>query len=298
MKQIISLYEETVKNCTPTIELISNVINTERLTEKSVNNITNKFIGLSPKKFGTFTECLTRHEHSFLPPLDSSHDAISDNGEKIEIKASRVILTSENNKAKNMYQSLDGLQTSLASFQDLFTGNFICNIQQVKPEVFDTIYYSLFLNDVILEFTMKSEEISKQSSRQEAALIMFIDELKDFKHSESKHILQRLKQISPDDTTNLLKCLSEHCTTSPSHKKLREFFFNSELFDVLYTRSKMGYSGKQHRGNEGEGQFHIKSTNIHYHLANNFYQAYTYYDFVESLKKTPTASAVKQKIKK
>lgn len=298
MKQIISLYEETVKNCSNVIEHINNTINTERLSENKITNMTSRFIGMSPKKFGTFTECLTRHEHGFQASDDSAYDALSNTSKKIEIKSSRVIITNENSNAKNMFQSLEGLETSLSSFEQLFTGNFICNIQQVKPTEFDVIYYSLFLNDIILEFSMQSSEISKQAQNQEAALLLFIDELKEIKHSESKHIINSLLKLEPDDTAAILKCLGEHCTTTDSHKKIREFFFQSELFEVLYTRSKMGYSDKQHRGNEGEGQFHIKSTNIHYHLANNFSKAYTYHDFYTSLMKTPTKQQAKKNSKK
>lgn len=37
-----------------------------------------------------------------------------------------------------------------------------------------------------------------------------------------------------------------------------------------------GYSNKQHKGNEGEGQFHLNRASIKYHMDNNFVQWLTY----------------------
>lgn len=40
--------------------------------------------------------------------------------------------------------------------------------------------------------------------------------------------------------------------------------------------STLGYSDFQHRGNEGEGQFHINNQTLDYHLNNNFVTFITY----------------------
>ena len=47
-------------------------------------------------------------------------------------------------------------------------------------------------------------------------------------------------------------------------------------FDVLYYLSCLGYSDKQHKGNTGEGQFHLNPSTINYHLQNHFVQWLTY----------------------
>lgn len=49
--------------------------------------------------------------------------------------------------------------------------------------------------------------------------------------------------------------------------------------------SCLGYSDKQHLGNEGEGQFHLNRSNIDYHMQNHFVQWLTYeelYDLFDS----------------
>ena len=40
--------------------------------------------------------------------------------------------------------------------------------------------------------------------------------------------------------------------------------------------SCLGYSDKQHKGNTGEGQFHLNPSTINYHLQNHFVQWLTY----------------------
>ena len=37
-----------------------------------------------------------------------------------------------------------------------------------------------------------------------------------------------------------------------------------------------GYSDKQHKGNQGEGQFHLNRNNLHYHMQHHFVQWLTY----------------------
>ena len=41
-------------------------------------------------------------------------------------------------------------------------------------------------------------------------------------------------------------------------------------------QSCFGYSDKQHKGNEGEGQFHLNRKSIDYHMKNHFVQWLTY----------------------
>ena len=50
--------------------------------------------------------------------------------------------------------------------------------------------------------------------------------------------------------------------------------------------SCLGYSDKQHKGNAGEGQFHLNRSTINYHMRNHFVQWLTYeelYDLLNTL---------------
>jgi hypothetical protein len=45
----------------------------------------------------------------------------------------------------------------------------------------------------------------------------------------------------------------------------------------------VNYSDKQHRGNTGEGQFHLNNQNIQYHLNNHLYKYISYFELQEWL---------------
>jgi hypothetical protein len=54
--------------------------------------------------------------------------------------------------------------------------------------------------------------------------------------------------------------------------------------DIVNDRN-ISYSNKQHRGNEGEGQFHINDKNIQYHLNNYLVKTITYNEVYNKLNK-------------
>lgn len=54
--------------------------------------------------------------------------------------------------------------------------------------------------------------------------------------------------------------------------------FKVDSHDVF---SLPNYSNKQHRGNEGEGQFHLNDKTIQYHLENQFYRWVSYEELYE-----------------
>lgn len=51
--------------------------------------------------------------------------------------------------------------------------------------------------------------------------------------------------------------------------------------DVIVNDKNIGYVDKQHRGNVGEGQFHIKRNNLQYHIDNFLYKTLTYEDLLK-----------------
>ncbi len=51
--------------------------------------------------------------------------------------------------------------------------------------------------------------------------------------------------------------------------------------DQILNDKKIGYVGKQHRGNTGEGQFHIKRNNMKYHIDNFLYKQMTWNELVD-----------------
>jgi hypothetical protein len=47
----------------------------------------------------------------------------------------------------------------------------------------------------------------------------------------------------------------------------------------------MKYSNKQHKGNEGEGQFHVNQRTLQYHIDNHHFATLSYTDIMNILKR-------------
>ena len=62
-----------------------------------------------------------------------------------------------------------------------------------------------------------------------------------------------------------------------------EFFMINS--DKIIEDKAIGYSDKQHRGNEGEGQFHINEKNYLHHKEHYFIQQMNYEELKERLLK-------------
>ncbi|MDF3820804.1 hypothetical protein P3G55_12885 [Leptospira sp. 96542] len=65
--------------------------------------------------------------------------------------------------------------------------------------------------------------------------------------------------------------------------------FFSDLVEIFEIESKdigsnIFYSDKQHKGNKGEGQFHISNKTIALHRENYFFRSFTYADLLRMLK--------------
>lgn len=63
------------------------------------------------------------------------------------------------------------------------------------------------------------------------------------------------------------------------------FKVNSSL---LIPNTEISYSPKQHRGNKGEGQFHVTRDKFQYHLNNHFVKTLTYREVYDKLKQIST----------
>ena len=161
--------------------------------------------------FGELAQLMVKKDMGLHAADNGSYDLKDDNGHRIEVKFSRaykkVSLTEDNaidictNSTSTVYASSEAEDKA---------ANYDCNIEQLKPRCFDSLYYGVFFADRIAIFKMNSNEI--------------------------------------------MSCL--------------------------------GYSDKQHKGNEGEGQFHLNRSTIDYHMKNHFVQWLTYeelYDMLSAL---------------
>ena len=178
------------------------------LNSSEIEILKNNLMQMAPRPFGEkFGEWLVFELEELLEKRkDGSHDGILEN-KKVEIKISRAKLKPSKNDT--FFKRLVSSQFSKFVNSES-TDDFDCNIQQVKPNCFDTIIYGVFFEDIIYLFKTTNETIVNDR--------------------------------------NIL------------------------------------YSDKQHRGNVGEGQFHVKRNNLQYHIDNFLYKTLNYQDLLKMIK--------------
>ena len=174
------------------------------LKTKNMEQIKRNVISLSPRNFGeNISEVLLMKLFNFNKE-GGSHD-LNDNNIRIESKFSRAL-----DKINASMTTIDRILSDKDRGFVESTKDFHCNIQQVKPNYFDELYYGIFFNDKILIFKLTPKQ--------------------------------------------------------------------------LLSDSKLNYCDKQHRGNTGEGQFHIKQNNLQHHIDNYLIKELNWNQFVDTIK--------------
>lgn len=166
---------------------------------------------LNTRRFGTVAELMIRRLVKLGKSKNQFHDLYDDiQNHRVEVKFSTV--RKKNNRTITEDSVLNCIFDELSSnrqikFDDWKSFEFDCNIQQVKRDQFEVLYYGLFFNDYVVIFRIKSNEIGSQ----------------------------------------------------------------------IY------YSDKQHKGNEGEGQFHLNEKTLQIHIDNYLYKKISYDDLLNLL---------------
>lgn len=174
------------------------------MDEKQLKEFRDGIFALRTRRFGTVAEIMIKK----LYDLDESGSLAfdkrdKDTSERIEVKFSTVMKENDDKiRENNVIDQINkaNLANRAMTSSDVGTYAFDCNIQQVKRNEFDVLYYGLFFADQIEIFKMDSSEV--------------------------------------------LDC--------------------------------SGYSDKQHRGNEGEGQFHLNQDNLDYHRQHHLQRVLKY----------------------
>lgn len=218
-----------------------------KLPAKQHETLLAQLLQRSPKKTGTLFEVVERHMHQMTKGRDVSHDALHGT-DRVEIKGSRVITQKNAAQATNLFECLLGEERYFAPVHQALVLSYDCNIQQVKCRSFERILYCLYFADAIVECEMST-----------AQLQAFIE---DKATGVCGHVGAAVLSDAAGTTTDAAKrCAIE--------------------------KMQLAYSDFQHAGNEGEGQFHIKPSNILYHLVRHCKRVYSYSEFADVLKAQP-----------
>ncbi len=182
------------------------------MNEINIEKFRDGIFALRTRRFGSVAEIMIQKmfhlDNSNMLNYDKFDNKTKD---RVEIKFSTVMKSNDNNiNDTNVIEQIfkANISQRAINFSDIDVCNFDCNIQQIKCDEYDILYYGLFFADKILIFKMINED----------------------------------------------------------------------------TKCCKGYSNKQHRNNEGEGQFHINNKTIDYHLKNHYVKDIDYKELYDIIK--------------
>lgn len=175
--------------------------------------IRNGILSMQTRRRGSVAEIIVKKITGSHSGNSLRYD-LSFKDDRIEVKSSAPVCNVDSIKITEQTALtciLNPFNSYPVSFYNFNNSHFDCNIQQIKPNEFDILFYVLFFSDCIVLFKMTKD-----------------------------HLKSNVKELK--------------------------------------------YSDKQHRGNVGEGQFHITERNLHYHLENYHFCTLQYEDLIYLLR--------------
>ena len=124
-------------------------------------------MNLNINQFGRVGEVVVEILMNYKRSEDFRYDSIDEDGRRVEVKSTKVQTGGKRGKveivADNFYDMAMnfGRRGRLINQQTAMGGNvaFSCTIQQVKPDLFDWLFYLLFFKDIIEIFTIDKDSL-------------------------------------------------------------------------------------------------------------------------------------------
>lgn len=110
--------------------------------------------------FGELAQLILEKDMGLATSDDNSYDLKGDDGCKIEVKFSRAYKKDIPLTAKNAVDICSHFSTMVytSSEAEEKTSDYDCNIQQLKPDCFDALYYGVFFSDKVEIFRADRSE--------------------------------------------------------------------------------------------------------------------------------------------
>ena len=101
--------------------------------------------------FGELAQLMLQKDMGLHPSDDNSYDLKDDDGRRIEVKFSRAYKKDIPITASNAIELCSNSSTMVydSTESEKRSSDYDCNIQQLKPDCFDSLYYGVFFSDKI-----------------------------------------------------------------------------------------------------------------------------------------------------
>jgi len=125
----------------------------KRQNEEYMRSLT---ISLSPAKLSSFAERVVAKLNPSFQLSSDVHYAFQHRNNKISVKVSRAFFSKKKDISNYLDYLSDSLDSRLYSLKgkqkDLLTGNFLCNIQQIREKFTDVLWYGVFFEEGLYLF--------------------------------------------------------------------------------------------------------------------------------------------------
>lgn len=113
--------------------------------------------------FGELAQVMIQKDMGLFAADDNSYDLKDTDGQRIEVKFSRAYKKGVTIVGKNLVEFCVNSSTRVYSSTEAEkkSSNYDCNIQQIKPDCFDLLYYGVFFNDKIEVFCIPRSKFPK-----------------------------------------------------------------------------------------------------------------------------------------
>lgn len=110
--------------------------------------------------FGELAQLMLKKDLGFVSADDNSYDLKDESGNRIEVKFSRAYKKSIPINEDNVILLCSNCSTMVYSSVEAEnkTSDYDCNIQQLKPDCFDYLYYGVFFSDKIVIFCVSRSD--------------------------------------------------------------------------------------------------------------------------------------------
>ena len=142
------------------IQIVENVVDLVRKIRDGL------FLASSRTYGEQYVEPFIRAKYKLDEPSSSDHDAVGAAGKKYEIKACKVLRSTDNGKnSKSIIErilfEIGNIETNrLVTFSEHDTAEYLANVQNVKRDHFDTLIYVLLFEDCIKIFFAERDTIA------------------------------------------------------------------------------------------------------------------------------------------
>lgn len=261
-----------------------------------VSKMSDGIYNLDTIRFGKIPEIMIKLLKKYSYAVGTSEYDLLNKNEKIEVKFSiaREMENDEIDESNVLSVCINNseLRDRRIEKAERCNSKFDCNIQQIKPDLFDILIYGVFFKDSIVIFEMNSKYIQDNFNLRKSNIYKeLVSKLNRIDNTFKKLSDETIKK---SDKTRIKKQLKGICSlsikdikvenpiiTKSTINKFKAFEKKLELdFDKNFKKYKKfvesindniipNLSPNQHKGNKNEGQFHINNENIDWHEKHN-----------------------------